>query len=94
MKKTDDLGQEINRIHEAVTVGGSVLAIARDLSHAVLLDRDDPSIQTPVDLQAAMIVAGALYRIRELNERREGHVGGWREAGLPGEKYRLFVPLQ
>lgn len=85
---------------------GMKLAIARDGSVAKLIPdhRIDSSLrEEPVSevVCEALLTSGLLHELTEhgeppVEERRqhEGYRMGWREVGLPGEQYRLFVCMQ
>lgn len=85
---------------------GMKLAIARDGSGAKLIpDRkwkpEADELPISADAATALLESGLLHELTEHGEpppdqrkRHEGYRTGWREAGLPGEQYRLFVCIQ
>lgn len=82
---------------------GMRLAIARDGSGAKLIpSRSAPETQEePISANVAQSLIPLLHELTEHGEppadqrkRYEGYRIGWREAGLPGDQYRLFVCIQ
>lgn len=85
---------------------GMRLAIARDGSGARLIpdrrfspDADEQLLSAEV--AESLLQGGLLHELTEhgeppASERKpnEGYRAGWRETGLPGEQYRIFVMTQ
>ena len=85
---------------------GMKLAIAKDGSGAKLIPdprRGDASPEEPISdaVCESLLASGLLHQLTEhgeppVEQRKlgEGYRCGWREIGLPGDQYRLWVCVQ